>query len=60
MPVPTHRRRLDAQGCRVGQETKYWIGYYQGKRTTIPRHPGKEIKTGTYHGILKQLGIERK
>jgi mRNA interferase HicA len=54
------KRRLEAQGCRVEQGTKHWIVYYRGSRTTIPRHPSKEIKTGTYHKILKQLGIERK
>jgi predicted RNA binding protein YcfA (HicA-like mRNA interferase family) len=24
----------------------------------LPRHPSQEIKTGTYRGILKQLGIK--
>jgi mRNA interferase HicA len=42
------KRRLEAQGCRVEQGTKHWIVYYRGSRTTIPRHPSKEIKTGTY------------
>ena len=53
------RRRLERQGCRIEEGTKHWIVYYKGKRSTIPRHPGKEIKTRTYHGILKDLGIER-
>jgi mRNA interferase HicA len=54
------KRRLEKEGCRVEQGTKHWIVYYQGSRTTIPRHPGKEIKTGTYYSILKQLGIKLK
>jgi predicted RNA binding protein YcfA (HicA-like mRNA interferase family) len=24
----------------------------------MPRHPAKEVKTGTVRGILKKLGIE--
>jgi mRNA interferase HicA len=51
---------LERLGCSVKDGTKHWIVYYQGLRTTIPRHPGQEIKTGTYHGILKQLGIQEK
>jgi predicted RNA binding protein YcfA (HicA-like mRNA interferase family) len=31
---------------------------YQGKATEIPRHPAKELKTGTVRGILKALGIK--
>ncbi len=52
------KRRLEKEGCRVEQGTKHWIVYYQGRRTTIPRHPGKEVKTGTYYSILKQLGMK--
>jgi predicted RNA binding protein YcfA (HicA-like mRNA interferase family) len=44
----------------VGDATKHWVVYYQGRRTTVPRPPGKEIKTGTYHSILKELGIKGK
>jgi len=29
-----------------------------GKTHVDARHPSKEIKTGTYRGILKRLGIE--
>jgi mRNA interferase HicA len=54
------KRRLEKQGCKVEQGTKHWIVYYQGKRTTIPRQPSKEIKPGTYYGILKDLGIKSK
>jgi predicted RNA binding protein YcfA (HicA-like mRNA interferase family) len=28
-----------------------------GSRTTIGRHPS-DLKTGTYRGILKQLGLK--
>jgi len=55
-----NRRRLEREGCRIEDGTKHWIVYYKGKRSTIPRHPGKEIKNGTYYSILNQLGIKRK
>ena len=40
--------------------TKHWIVNYRGQRTTIPRHPGREIKSRTYYSILKDLGIKGK
>ena len=42
------KRKLECLGCSVEDGTKHWIIYYQGRRTTVPRHPGKEIKTRTY------------
>jgi mRNA interferase HicA len=54
------KRRLEREGCRIEQGTKHWIVYFEGRRTTIPRHPHKEIKTGTYYSILKELGMKRK
>ena len=54
------KRLLERAGCKITEGTKHWIVTYQGRQTTIPRHPSKEIKTGTYYGILKQLGINRK
>jgi mRNA interferase HicA len=52
------RRRLLKAGCVVEEGRRHWIVRYRGTRTTVPRHPGKEIKSGTYHAILKQLGID--
>ena len=54
------KRKLEAAGCVVEDGTKHWVVYYGKRRTTVPRHPSKEIKTRTYHSILRQLGIERK
>ena len=54
------KRKLERLGCSVEDGAKHWIIYYQGLRTTVPRHPGKEIKTRTYYSILKQLGIKGK
>jgi mRNA interferase HicA len=30
---------------------------YYGERFTIIRNPKDELKTGTYHAMLKQLGV---
>ena len=31
-----------------------------GNRRTVVRNPKDELKTGTYHGMLKQLGLTEK
>jgi len=54
------RRKLERLGCTVEEGTKHWIVYYQNRRSTIPRHPGQEISTGTYYSILKELGIKER
>jgi len=54
------KRKLERLGCLVEDGTKHWIVSYHGHRTTVPRHPGKEIKTRSYYGILKELGIKEK
>jgi len=54
------RRKLEKLGCSVEEGTKHWIVSYRGRRTTVPRHPSKEIKAGTYHSILKDLGIKER
>lgn len=54
------KRKLERLGCSVEDGTKHWIIYFQGRRTTVPRHPGKEIKTRTYYSILKELGIKER
>jgi len=33
------------------------ISLYLGKSLTIVRNPKDELKTGTFHAMLKQLGI---
>lgn len=33
------------------------ITLYLGDKTTILRNPKDELKTGTFHAILKQLGL---
>jgi mRNA interferase HicA len=51
------KRKLESMGCTMEEGTKHWIVSYKGEKTTIPRHPSKEIRTGTLNGILKQLGL---
>jgi len=52
------KRKLAKLGCTFEQAARHLVVSYQGKRSLLPRHPGREIKTGTYRGILKQLGIK--
>jgi mRNA interferase HicA len=32
---------------------------YVGDRLTVVRNPKEELKTGTYHAMLKQLGLKQ-
>ena len=52
------RRKLAKVGCTFVDSKKHLIIYYKGNRSLMPRHPAKEVKTGTVEGILKKLGIE--
>jgi mRNA interferase HicA len=52
------KRKLAKLGCTFRQGKKHLVIYYRGRRSLMPRHPSQEIKTGTYRGILKRLGIE--
>jgi mRNA interferase HicA len=51
------RKPADA-GCTFVDGKKHLIILYKGNRSLMPRHPAKELKTGTVQGILKRLGIE--
>jgi Predicted periplasmic or secreted lipoprotein len=48
------------KGCRIfrnGSEHDIWINPLTGKTAPIPRHPSKEIATGTANRIMKDLGL---
>ena len=47
--------RLDAKRGKGSHRTLYY-----GDRLTIIRNLKDELKTGTYHGMLRQLGIDEK
>ena len=57
-------RRLRRVATRRGWELEVMEGSnhtrlrLNGRRSTVGRH-AEDIKTGTFHGILKQLGIAR-
>lgn len=41
-----------------GKEHDEWYSEITGKHFRVPRHPGKEIKTGTLNNILKDAGLK--
>ncbi|WP_294844442.1 type II toxin-antitoxin system HicA family toxin [uncultured Gilliamella sp.] len=50
-------RWLIAQGVEVKQGGNHIKLYYNGKQSTMPRHPSKELKIGTMKAIKKQLDL---
>jgi len=52
------KRKLANAGCTFTDARKHLVIHYRGNRSLMPRHPAKEIKTGTLQSILKKLGIE--
>jgi len=51
------RRWLKKQGVKMENGTNHLKLYYNGKQSTMPRHPGKEIPEPLRKAIIKQLGI---
>lgn len=45
--------------CRVDEKRGKGshVTLYYGSRFTVVRNPKDELKTGTLHGMLKQLGL---
>lgn len=58
MTASEAKRRLAKLDCTFEQGKKHLVVIYKGKATVMPRHPSKEIATGTYQAILKKLGIK--
>ncbi len=54
------RRKLAKLGCTFEEGTRHVTVIYKGKTTLLNRHWSKEIKTGTYESIIKDLGIKEK
>ncbi|MEK9497779.1 type II toxin-antitoxin system HicA family toxin [Photorhabdus sp. P32] len=52
------RRWLKAQGSEFKDGTNHLKVFLNGKQTTMPRHPNKEIPEPLRKLILKQLGIK--
>ncbi len=51
-------RWLKKQGVTTAQGKKHLKLYYKDKISHLPRHPSKELPTGTVEGVKKQLGLE--
>ncbi len=56
--ISEFKRWLESQGVRVVDGTNHWRLYLNGKISTLPRHPAKELKEGTRRAILKQLDLK--
>ena len=51
-------RWLKENGVTVKDGTKHLRLTLNDKVSHCPRHPAKELKTGTVEGIKKQLGLK--
>jgi mRNA interferase HicA len=49
---------LRQQGATFEEGTNHLKVYLNGKRSTLPRHPAKELKTGMVEGVKKQLNLK--
>ena len=43
---------------RSGSKHDIWINTTTGRRFLVPRHPSKEIPTGTARKIMKDAGVK--
>lgn len=51
-------RWLRAQGATFRQLHGHMLVELNGRRTVLPRHPAKELKTGTLERAKKDLGLK--
>lgn len=51
-------RWLRAQGVVIKDGSKHLKLYLNGKQSTLPRHPGKELKPRLVEGVKKQLDLK--
>lgn len=58
MKISEFKRWLESQGVRIEDGTNHWKLYWNGKQSTLSRHPSKELKEGLRQAILKQLGMK--
>jgi len=54
-PLVEQRRATFKEGTK-GSHLKV---YFQGLQTVIPVHHGKDLKAGTLHAILRDLGLRK-
>lgn len=60
MKQPEFVKWLKEQGVTFTEGSNHYKVYYNGKQTTVPRHPSKEIDNQFAKRIAKQLGLEFK
>jgi mRNA interferase HicA len=58
MKVSEFKRWLAAQGAQFKEGSKHTKVYLGDKRSVLPRHPSKELPTGTVKAIKEQLGLD--
>lgn len=61
MKVSELTKKLRKNGCCLlehGKEHDRWLSTITGKEFMVPRHPSKEIKTGTANRILQDAGLK--
>jgi len=51
-------RWLKQQGAEFKDGTNHLKIYLNGEQTILPRHPGKELKTGIVEGVKKKLKLK--
>lgn len=56
--ISEFKRWLESQGVLIKDGANHWKLYHNGKQSTLPRHPSKELAQGTHQAILKQLGMK--
>ena len=52
------RRWLKKHGCTFIEESRHTRIVFGSKISRMPRHPAKDIKTGTVQSILKDLDLK--
>ncbi len=57
-------RKLRALGCEFDRQSRgsheIWRNPASGTRTTVPNWGGRDLRTGTIRGILRDLGVDRR
>jgi predicted RNA binding protein YcfA (HicA-like mRNA interferase family) len=61
MKVSEMIRCIKKEGCKIdrnGSSHDIWMNPKTGGKTSIPRHPSKELAIGTADNILKELNLK--
>ena len=51
------KKNTNCYFLREGSNHEIWVNPETGEEFQIPRHPSKEIKTGTANNILRSAGL---